>query len=108
MSATLSKRANDAGYQNHILDVLFVYMENIAPIIGPIMKPIENAMPTNAIAFPRFFISDTSVMIAMVSEMLPLLRPPRNRASTKIRKFDDNAQSKYEHEIPTLKRNYLN
>lgn len=101
MSAKLSKKANDAGYQNHMLDVLFVYMENMAPIMGPIMKPIENAMPTNAMAFPRLFVSDTSVMIAMLSEILPLLRPPRNRASTNIRKFDDSAQSKYEHEMPT-------
>lgn len=86
-----------------MLDVLSVYMENKAPIIGPIMKPIENAIPTNAIAFPRFFKSDTSVMIAILKEMLPLLRPPTNRASTNKKKFDDSAHSTYEHEIPTYK-----
>lgn len=84
-----------------MLDVLSVYIENKAPIIGPIINPIENAIPTNAMAFPRFFMSDTSVMIAILSEMLPLLRPPTNRASTNIKKFDDNAHSTYEIEIPT-------
>lgn len=86
-----------------MLDVLSVNIENKAPIIGPMMNPIENAMPTNAIAFPRFFISDTSVMIAMLSEIFPLLRPPTNRASTKMKKFDDSAQSTYESEIPAYK-----
>lgn len=75
-------------------------MENKAPIIGPIINPMEKAMPTNAIALPRFFKSDTSVMIAMLSEILPLLRPPTKRASTNKKKFDDNAQSTYEHDIP--------
>lgn len=78
-------------------------MENRAPIIGPMMNPTENAMPTNAMAFPRFFKSDTSVMMAMLSEMLPLLRPPTNRASTKMKKFDDSAQSTYDSEIPACK-----
>lgn len=103
MSAKLNRNANAAGYQNHILDVLSVYIENKAPIIGPIMKPIENAIPTNAIAFPRFFKSDTSVMIAMLNEILPLLRPPTKRASTNKKKFDDIAQRTYEHEIPNCK-----
>lgn len=103
MSAKLSKNANVAGYQNHMLDVLSVNMENKAPIIGPIMNPIEKAMPTNAMALPRFFKSETSVMIAMLSEIFPLLRPPTNRANTNKKKFDDNAHRKYEHEIPTCK-----
>lgn len=84
-----------------MLDVLSVNIENRAPIVGPMMKPIENAMPTNAMAFPRFFTSDTSVMMAMLSEIFPLLRPPINRASTNMKKFDDIAHSTYEHEIPT-------
>lgn len=46
--------ANIAGNQNHITDDLFAYLENIAPIIGPIMKPSEKAIPTKAIPFPRF------------------------------------------------------
>lgn len=101
MSAKLSKNANDAGYQNHMLDVLFVYIENKAPIIGPIINPMENAIPTNAIALPRFFKSDTSVMMAILNEMFPLLRPPTNRANTNKKKFDENAQRIYEHEIPS-------
>lgn len=60
-------------------------------------------MPTNAIALPRVFRSDTSVMIAMLNEMFPLLRPPTKRASTNRKKFDDMAQRIYEHEIPNWK-----
>lgn len=105
MSAKLSKKANDAGYQNHMLDVLSVNIENKAPIIGPMMNPTENAMPTKAMAFPRFFMSDTSVMMAILSEMLPLLRPPTNRAITKMKKFDDIAQSTYDSEIPNCNTN---
>lgn len=61
---------------------------------------MENAMPTNAIALPRVFRSDTSVIIAMLNEMFPLLRPPTKRANTNKKKFDDIAQRIYEHEIP--------
>lgn len=100
MLIKLNIKANVAGYQNHILDVLFVYIENKAPIIGPIINPIENAIPTNAIALPRVFKSDTSVMIAMLNEILPLLSPPTKRAKTNKKKFDDTAQRTYEHEIP--------
>lgn len=99
-SATLSRNANIAGYQNHVLEDLSDIIENIAPIIGPTMKPSEKAIPTKAIPLPRLRTSETSVMIAMLSEMLPLLKPPTNRAKTKSRKFDDIAQIKYEHEIP--------
>lgn len=56
------------------------------------MNPIEKAMPTRAIPFPRLFLFDTSVITAMLSEMLPLLKPPIIRAITKIPKFLDKAQ----------------
>lgn len=36
MSAELSRNANMAGYQNHMLDDLSENFEKIAPIIGPI------------------------------------------------------------------------
>lgn len=84
---------------------LFEYIENKAPIIGPTIKPIENAIPTNAIAFPRFLISETSVIIAILNDIFPLLRPPTKRANTNSRKFDDIAQSMYEHEMPICVRN---
>lgn len=104
ISAKLSKNANIAGYQNHVLDDLSDIIENMAPIMGPMMKPTENAMPTNAIALPRFFASDTSVKMAILSDMFPLLSPPTNLASTKIRKFDENAHMMYETAIPTYSR----
>lgn len=96
----LRTKANIAGYQNQLLDVLSEYMENIAPIIGPTMKPIENAIPTKAIARALAFVSDTSVIMAMLNEIFPLLRPPTKRANTKIKKFDDIAHNTYENEIP--------
>lgn len=101
ISAKLSRNANIAGYQNHMLVDLSDSIENIAPIIGPIMNPTENAMPTRAMALPRFFVSDTSVIMAILSDMFPLLSPPTKRASTKIKKFDENAHITYETEIPT-------
>lgn len=104
-SAALSKNANVAGYQNHMLDVLLMYIEKMPPIIGPMMKPSEKAMPTNAIDRPRCLISDTSVMTAMLKEMLPLLSPPTNRASTNIKKFDDTAHNTYEDAIPICAKN---
>lgn len=76
-------------------------IENIAPIIGPIMNPTENAIPTKAMALPRFFASDTSVIMAILSDMFPLLSPPTKRASTKMKKFDENAHITYDNEIPT-------
>lgn len=82
-----------AGYINHCCDVLSDSIENVAPIIGPKMKPNENAMPTRAMARPRFLSSDTSVMMAMLSDMFPLERPPTKRAMTKIRKFDETAHN---------------
>lgn len=96
-----------AGYQNHMLDDLSDSIENMAPIIGPMMNPTENAMPTNAMALPRFFASETSVMTAMLSDMFPLLSPPTNRASTNIKKFDENAHITYEHAMPTYSMNIL-
>lgn len=72
----------------------------MAPIIGPIMKPMENAMPTNAIALPRVFKSETSVIMAILNEMFPLLSPPTKRANTNKKKFEDTAHKIYEHEIP--------
>lgn len=91
-SATANVIANIAGNQNQFADVLSENLENIAPIIGPIIKPNENAMPTNAIPLPRFFEFDTSVIIAILKEILPLLRPPTNRANTNKPKFDEIAQ----------------
>lgn len=57
------------------------------------MNPSEKAIPTKAIPLPRFFSFDTSVMMAILSEMFPLLRPPMKRANTKMAKFEDNAQT---------------
>lgn len=94
-----------AGYQNHMLDDLSDSIENIAPIIGPMMNPTEKAMPTNAMALPRFFASDTSVMMAMLSDIFPLLSPPTNRANTKMKKLDENAHITYDIEIPTYLMN---
>lgn len=71
------------------------------------MNPIENAMPTNAIAFPRFLTSETSVMMAMLNDILPLLMPPTNRANTNKKKFDDSAHNTYEHAIPTCESMFL-
>lgn len=101
ISAKLRRNANIAGYQNHMLADLSDSIENIAPIIGPIMNPTENAMPTKAMALPRFFASDTSVIMAILNDMFPLLSPPTKRASTKIKKFDENAHITYDNEIPT-------
>ena len=100
-SAMAKVKANMAGYQNHVLDVLSDMRENMAPIIGPIMKPREKAIPTRAIPLPRFFSSETSVMIAMLSDMFPLLKPPMKRARTNIWKFDDIAHNAYEQAMPT-------
>lgn len=92
--------ANIAGNQNHITEDLFAYLENIAPIIGPIMKPSEKAIPTKAIPFPRFWWFDTSVIIAMLKEMLPLLMPPTNLAKTNNAKLFDIAHNPYEKATP--------
>lgn len=91
-SATANVIAKIAGNQNQFDDVLSENLANIAPIIGPIIKPNENAIPTKAIPFPRFFEFETSVIIAMLNEILPLLRPPTNRANTNKPKFDEIAQ----------------
>jgi len=40
--------ANIAGNQYHASVVLSENLEKIAPIIGPTIKPNENAMPTSA------------------------------------------------------------
>lgn len=99
-SAKLSTNANIAGYQNQVLDVLSANIENIAPKNGPKRNPSENAIPTRAIALPRLLTSDTSVIIAMLNDILPLLMPPTKRAITNMRKFDETAHITYEHEIP--------
>lgn len=95
--------AKIAGNQNQVSDVLSEYLEKIAPIIGPIMNPNEKAIPTKAIPLPRFFSFDTSVMMAILRDMLPLLNPPTKRASTKMAKFVDNAQTPYEAAMPNWK-----
>lgn len=83
-----------------MLVTLFDHIENMAPIIGPTMNPNENAIPTKAIAFPRFFVSEESVIIAMPREMFPLLKPPTKRARTNSWKLEDIAHKTYEHAMP--------
>lgn len=92
--------AKIAGYQNQMAVVLSENFENIAPIIGPTINPNENAIPTNAIALPRVFVFDTSVIIAMLNDILPLLKPPTKRAITNIAKFFDIAHKPYDDAIP--------
>lgn len=86
-SSTARPMANMAGNQNQCALVLSANRENIAPIIGPTINPNEKAIPTNAIAFPRFCWLETSVITAIQIEILPLLKPPTKRASTKSRKL---------------------
>lgn len=92
--------AKIAGSQNQVSMVLSEYLAKTAPIIGPIINPNEKAMPTKAIPLPRFFSLDTSVMTAILSEILPLLKPPMKRANTKMAKFVDQAQMPYDAAIP--------
>lgn len=47
-SAAAKLIANIAGNQNQTSVDLSDILENIAPIIGPIMKPSEKAIPTKA------------------------------------------------------------
>lgn len=60
-----------AGRKYQFVDVLSDHLAKTAPIIGPQMKPKEKAIPTMAIALPRVFLSETSLIIAMAKEMLP-------------------------------------
>lgn len=90
-SVITSVIAKIAGNQNQILADLSEKWANAAPIIGPTMKPNEKAIPTSAIPLPRFFAFDTSVIMAILSEILPLLRPPTKRANTNNVKFVDIA-----------------
>lgn len=89
-----------AGNQNHDPDPLSEVIAKIAPIIGPMMKPSEKAIPTNAIPLARFFAFETSVMTAILSDIFPLLNPPTNRAKTKRAKLFENAHNKYDNDIP--------
>ncbi len=86
------KIAKIAGYTNQSELVLSENLENIAPIVGPTMNPIENAMPTKAIPLPRLFLFETSVITAILREILPLLKPPIIRAITNIPKLFETAQ----------------
>lgn len=92
--------ANVAGSHHQYADVLSEYLENMAPINGPSIKAMEKAIPTKAIALLRFFSSVLSEMIVIQSDMFPLLRPPRNRAITNIKKFEEIAHIPYEAVIP--------
>lgn len=76
------------------LAVLFENMANMAPIMGPTMKPNEKATPTSAMPRPRVRTLDTSVITLMQSDMLPLLMPPTIRASTNSAKLLEQAQIK--------------
>lgn len=50
-SAAAKLIANIAGNQNQTSEDLSDIFENIAPIIGPMMKPSENAIPTKALNY---------------------------------------------------------
>ena len=52
------------------------------------------------IPFPRVLMEETSVIIAILNETLPLLIPPINRARINKTKLLDNAQSMYDIAIP--------
>lgn len=101
-SLSASPRANREGSTNQAppLALLFENMANMAPIMGPTMKPSEKATPTRAMPRPRFRTLDTSVMTLMQSDMLPLLMPPTTRAITNKAKLLENAQIRYESAIP--------
>lgn len=72
-----------------------------APINGPMMKPIENAIPTKAIPAALDDEVETSVIIAIVMLTFPLLRPPMILAITKNAKLYDTAHKPYETAMPT-------
>ena len=91
-SATDRAKANIAGNQYHALTVLSANIANVAPIIGPTIKPNENAIPTSAIPLPRLAALETSVIMAILNDMLLLLRPPTNRAKANKAKFWETAQ----------------
>lgn len=75
-------------------------MAKNAPMVGPIIKPKENATPTKAMARLRIRVLETSVIMDMAMEMLPLLKPPIKRAKTNIAKFRERAHNKYDKAIP--------
>lgn len=72
--------------------------------MGPTIKPSENATPTKAMPRPRVLPLLTSVMMDMLNDILPLLRPPTKRAKTKTAKLRENAHSKYDKAMPALKK----
>ena len=69
-------RAQYAGYTNQLSALSFPQMEKTAPMMGPTMNPMEKAIPTRAIPFPRVLGVESSVTIAVARLTLPLESPP--------------------------------
>src|SRR6266487_1078648 len=84
-------------------ELLFVrnQTENVDPRIGPIINPIENAIPINAIPFPLFDSEETSVTIDGLKLIFALLKPPTVRdIRNNAKLLFDNIHNRYEHDIP--------
>lgn len=60
------------------------------PRVGPTIKPIEKAMPINAIPLPRFAGSRRSAIVAVLKPILPLERPPIVREMRNIKNESDD------------------